>query len=88
MAKLNCPCGEQLSNVCVPNNIEGILLQDVEIKDNSTYEEIQDTGRSVWECKACGRLAFNYPLKDDSRVKWYVPEDGKPGGLMDWSEAH
>ncbi|MCP4585343.1 hypothetical protein [Pseudoalteromonas sp.] len=86
MGKLNCPCGNQLSDVCQPNTIEGHLITCME---HDGMEEIIDSldivtdSRGVWECHECGRLAFDYPDKGDSTVKWYVPEDKKPGRLME-----
>ncbi len=72
MAKLGCPCGNSLSNVCFPNTLEG------EIK--GIYEYVS---RNVWECAECGRLAID--MEDEQGVticKWYNPEDGTPGELF------
>jgi hypothetical protein len=72
MASIRCICGHSLSNTCCPNLLEG------EIKGIYEYDS-----RSVWECIDCGRLAIDVK---DSRgltvVKWYKPEDEKPGELF------
>lgn len=88
MAKLNCICGAQLSNVMCPNQTEGLLLRDIDMEfdDRLSCCDISDIGRAVWECYACGRLAFNHPDKDGNRVKWYKPEDGEPGNLMKFDQ--
>lgn len=72
MAHLQCNCGNRLSNVGCPNCLEG------ELKGIYEYKE-----RDVWECSECGRLAVD--VKDEKGltiVKWYLPEDGKPGELF------
>lgn len=73
MANLGCLCGNRLSNVCCPNELEGDL--------RSTYGYVD---RRVWECPECGRLAID--VKDDQGltiVKWYMPENGKAGNLFE-----
>jgi len=88
MGKLRCKCGNILSNVASPNEVEGYLIkdQDLEFEGLRDSSDIMDIGRLVWECNECGRLAVSYPGKDDATVKWYVPEDGIPGGLMRFDE--
>lgn len=87
MAKLKCLCGDELSNTMQPNDIEGTLLADYDIDNIESFEEdiimgIDVWGRSVWECKECGRLAINHPKRDSNTVKWYKPENGEPGKLI------
>lgn len=84
MAQLICLCGNQLSNCSCPNQVEGVLIkdQDMEFEDNRNCVQIADLGRSVWECDQCGRLAINHPAKNSNEVKWYKPENAKPGHLM------
>lgn len=84
MGNLLCICGNILSNTMCPNETEGVLLRDIDMKFDGDRAccQIADMGRSVWECKKCGRLAISYPNKDDCHVKWYRPEDDNPGGLM------
>jgi hypothetical protein len=83
VAKLRCICGTVLSNVSCPNTVEGYLIKDLDMEaaDGRDVCGLMDIARGVWECHACGRLGFSYPNKEDSTVKWYVPEDGKPGAL-------
>lgn len=72
MARLGCPCGNSLSNVCCPNELEG------DLRSTYGYED-----RDVWECPECGRLAID--VQDENGltvVKWYIPEDGKVGDLF------
>lgn len=85
MAKLNCKCGVQISNVSSPNTVEGYLIRDLDIgeADGKSSFQIMDVARDVWECWSCGRLGISFPGKHDSTVKWYAPEDGGRGGLMD-----
>lgn len=84
MAKLRCPCGNTLSNDVSPNNVEGIIIKniDLQFEDKKDLLEVLDLGRDIWECGKCGRLAISFPTKKDTLVKWYVPEDNKPGALM------
>lgn len=84
MAKLNCLCGNQLSNTSCPNQVQGVLIKDqaMEFEENRNCVQIAASGRSVWECDKCGRLAVNYPDKNSNKVKWYKPENGEPGHLM------
>ena len=84
MSKLKCLCGNVLSNVGIPNEMEGIIIKDSDLVFNTklTYMEVMNKGRTVWECKMCGRLAISYPEKNDNEVKWYKPENKEPGNLM------
>ena len=89
MSKLNCPCGNQMSNVSCPSSVEATLVTDWDADNICVLEDteemvdaIQDC-RGMWECPECGRLGFNYPKRGDNRFKWYVPEDGKPGHLCE-----
>jgi hypothetical protein len=75
MAHMGCKCGNRLSNVGFPNEMEG------EIKGIYEYQ-----ARDVWECAECGRLWIDI---DDPEVKGchisksYLPEDGNPGELFE-----
>lgn len=84
MGKLNCPCGEQLSNVSSPNEVEGYLISDMDLEACGDIEavDVLSVSRGVWECSACGRLAFDWPNKNDRTVKWYLPENSEQGHLM------
>ena len=88
MASLRCPCGTTLNNHCLPNEVEGFLLteDDADIiclqDPKDLYSFMLENTRGLWECHACGRLAFNWPRRDGCKVKWYSPDDGEPGRLM------
>ncbi len=81
MSKLNCLCGNQLSNVLSPSQNNGWFVNDVAVDNQQDWDEctVIEIGRDVWECHECGRIAFGN--KADPGVKWYAPEDGKPGHL-------
>jgi hypothetical protein len=89
MGKLLCNCGNILSNCMCPNETEGVLIRDIDMEfdDDRNCLQIARMGRDVWECEKCGRLAISYPKRNDCHVKWYLPEDGKPGGLMRFREV-
>lgn len=85
MAKLVCPCGEILSSVGCPNEMEGRVYADWDFEKvygDLSFRNLHRLFRAVWECWNCGRLAFNHPGLKDVTVKWYVPENGKHGNLM------
>ena len=87
MGKLRCPCGNVISSVAHPNIAIGNVVTQWELdgipyNDDNAARGAIDDGREVWECSDCGRLAFSYPKRDDNTVKWYSPDDGKPGHLM------
>jgi len=95
MGKLTCKkCGYQMSNVACPNQYEGALIDDYDEEymfDNgcngSNRINIEDYERAsigIWECN-CGAMAFDHPDRQEARkgkVKWYYPEDAKPGNYM------
>jgi len=88
MSKVNCPCGNQLSNVCSPSSVEGYLLSGYQrdvISDDGQIQadKLCSILRDVWECQSCGRLAIAYPSRGDRTLKWYKPEDNIPGKLFD-----
>ncbi len=77
--KIECPCGNELNDISHPNPCGGHLISDSaadEISIPLDYGGIIKLGRSVWECPRCGRLAVDYPRKQDVSVKWYTPDDG------------
>jgi len=88
MATLRCPCGKLLNNHADNNETQGYLLTEQDVleheysRNEDATEWALEAGRGVWECKSCGRLAFNWPFRSMSDVKWYAPEDGQPGRLM------
>ena len=86
MSKLNCICGNQISDVMCPNQYTGVIITSEEIDAFEGCEDIVRDGRDVWECPKCGRLAVSYPDKITSFVKWYKPEDSQCGNLMKFKE--
>lgn len=82
MGKLNCICGQQISNVQSPSSNNGYLLRDIDLEREDEFNVLAviEMGRDVWECFSCGRIAIGN--NKDNTVKWYKPEDEKPGNLM------
>jgi hypothetical protein len=83
MAKLNCPCGYQMSNVMSPCPYNGYLITDRQLETFHDEPDglsiaIIDKGRDIWECPECGRMAI---VKDDNHYKWYSPDDGNPANF-------
>lgn len=86
MGKLRCPCGNVISNVQWPCPYVGYAVTQTDYDDHSDnsedgVRELVMGSRSIWECSECGRISFDEP-RGEHTVKWYVPEDGKPGHLM------
>jgi hypothetical protein len=81
MAKVNCPCGHQISNVMCPSPNNGWLIRDMDTEDEDKIDPIS-MGDDVWECHNCGRLAIGNDR--DNTIKWYTPENGEPGHLTDF----
>lgn len=89
MASLECLCGSILSNGQTPSDTVGSLVTGNDLEGFYGAEEVDEClsllrqSRDVWECHQCGRLAVAVPeQKDPCAVKWYHPENGKPGALM------
>ena len=87
MSKLNCHCGNQISNVVFPSEYTGLIISskaedDFEEVTSLTMDDIRYGGRDIWECPECGRLAVNYPKINSNTVKWYKPEDNIKGDIM------
>lgn len=82
MAKLNCPCGNQLSNIRSPNDYIGWLLSDISLESEDMWDctTVSQKSRDVWECDECGRIAIGN--HGNNNMKWYKPEDGQPGNLF------
>ncbi len=73
MARMQCECGNSLSNNVFPNTMEG------EIKGLYEYQH-----HDVWECLECGRLQIDVKNKEGLTIsKSYIPEDGEIGNLFD-----
>lgn len=87
MSKLNCICGNQISDVMFPNEYTGLIISsktedDFEDCAGLTMDDLNYCGRDIWECSKCGRLVVNHPEINSNTVKWYKPEDGQSGHLM------
>jgi len=85
MSNLNCPCGNQLSDVGVPSRNKGWMLRDIDIEDNPAIKGRPDPisdGVDVWECDECGRIAFGN--NTDNTMKWFIPESGNYEKLCDF----
>lgn len=87
MSKVNCPCGNQISDVISPNNYTGIVitsktldsyyeLEETPCGKNLMAETIHGDGLEMWECPECGRIAISVK-RNSSEIKWYIPEDEK-----------
>jgi len=78
MARLNCKCGEELSNNEMPNNIQLWVYTDFEW-DSLTSTDIIETmsisapPRDVWRCTKCERLYF-FENRDYRVAKIYTLE--------------
>lgn len=79
MARMTCKCGEVLSNVETPNNIEYVVYSDIEwskIIDTDMLEpwKIPQPKYDVWRCPKCERI---YVFKDnmDKAHKIYKLEE-------------
>ena len=55
MSKVNCPCGNQMSDVSFPSNVTGYLIRSLDIDDAHVLDHIPR--RDIWECHECGRIA-------------------------------
>ena len=85
MGRLNCICGRQLSSIQSVGI--GRFMSDTVIDSIDTWDdgEVIIKSLEVFECPECGRLAFGN--NTDNSVKWYKPEDGKPGNLT-WGKQN
>lgn len=84
MARLSCPCGNELSSVQYPNDCIADLVPQRN-GDNANGQEafsfISRNSRQVWECDKCGRLAIDDPAGDGRQVLWYKPESAAYSGV-------
>jgi len=61
MAKVQCRCGEILSNHQFPNDIELIVYtsrQWESVEKALSYEDTPEPDFDVWKCSNCERLLF------------------------------
>lgn len=75
MAKLTCPCGNVLSTVSCPNDLQYFALAiDNGCSITRDYED-RDQMVEIWKC-TCGNIAwFGEGAK---RCVWYAPVIGVP----------
>ncbi len=87
MSKVNCVCGNQISDVCMPSVTGGYLLGECALDEREDVSRKLDTadsltcaamdiGRDFWECDQCGRIAFGYPEDGPNKIRWWSPETG------------
>lgn len=75
MAKLNCRCGWQISNVCEPSEEIMYLLTGKAWDDlcgalDSDEIPVVPEYEDLWKCSKCGRIAIG-----NDKVTWYRPEE-------------
>jgi len=78
MARMNCICGEVLSNSAAPNDVQLRVYTDREwdkILDTETIEtwKIPTPKYDVWRCPKCERI-YIFKEGSDSAVKIYALE--------------
>ena len=78
MARMQCKCGEILSNSGVPNDVQLWVYTDKEWDRLTTPEtietwSIQEPDRDVWMCTKCERIHV-FEKGHNEAVKVYKPE--------------
>lgn len=71
MSFYHCTCGNRLSNVGSPNNMEHYMLNDYQmdsLEPNDKCDKIFDLAISVWKCPDCKRLTFFDELNNVTQV--------------------
>lgn len=81
MARMMCKCGETLSTVQVPNEIELFVYTDFEMDEINAMEindplDIPDPEREVWRCPHCERI---YVFDGNKVIRTYVLEEDEEG---------
>ncbi|OYD06992.1 hypothetical protein [Paludifilum halophilum] len=76
MARMTCKCGETLSTVSVPNEIELYVYTDFEMDKINEMDiqdpfDIPDPKREVWRCPTCERI---HVFEGNKVVKTYILE--------------
>ena len=79
MARMNCRCGEILSNAVAPNDIELRVYTDIEwdkILEVDTIEtwKFPLPKHSVWKCPKCERI-YVFDEGTDKAIKVYALEN-------------
>jgi hypothetical protein len=84
MSKVNCKCGNQISDVSDPCRAKGRLVSDIALEANSECGcaiDVITHGIDVWECEECGGVAFGN--HKDMGIVWYRPDDKPEKRLME-----
>jgi len=73
MGKVNCPCGNQISDVADPCPYKSRLVSDtyLDSEDHFSWEAIFDNSVDVWQCYECKRLAIGQ--QGNNKITWYTP---------------
>lgn len=79
MAKLNCECGFQMSNVGEANPYEGYLFSNEDANVNDKVDPID--GIEVWECTECGRLHIQADRMKNEFIT-YLPSNDKYNSIL------
>lgn len=83
MGKVNCKCGNQISDVADPCINKGWLVSDIalDVHGEECCVDVIQHGVDVWECRECGALAFG--KHKDNGIIWYYPESKPEQPLME-----
>jgi hypothetical protein len=89
---LKCLCGNVMTNVASPNDVEHVLLSDrvQERLQDLVDQEVSTNGKvdlwpehweeagsiDVWKCPDCGRLYFNATGKVEDIVVYNIEKKG------------
>jgi len=79
MARMNCKCGEILSNSMAPNDIELRVYTDRELEKILEVDTIEAwkfplPNRNVWRCPKCERV-YVFEEGNDTAIKVYALEN-------------
>jgi|APSaa5957512535_1039671.scaffolds.fasta_scaffold07228_4 hypothetical protein len=77
MGKLNCKCGNTISDVSSPCDYVGWLMSDRAAEDSNAVHI--EGCNSVCECNSCGRIAVDNGKSGG--VVWFTPDSGKYEGV-------
>lgn len=86
MGRVHCPCGNTISDVLSPSDwtgdyISSSAMDELEGPAPIPFIDLLNRTHGIIECTQCGRLAMDVPGSGGG-IKWYSPDDGKPGNLM------
>lgn len=71
MGKLQCVCGNILSDTC---GDDAYAFTQYQLDEEMITENADNRG--ILECPQCGALAIEDPI-DSPKVQFYIPENGK-----------